>query len=100
MYALPREAVIEHQNLMASALPLAHQPGTGLEPRAYPDPSSLLQLPPDLSELALQLQARPTRGDFLHPVGDGTHQQVTAEARHRFALVEAAPQLAKLTEVE
>ena len=100
MRAAPGEAVIEHQHLVASTLPLAHQPGAGFQLRAYPEPSGLLQLQPDLAELALQLQTWPTRGDFLHPIGDGTHQQLTAEARRGLGSVEMAPQLAKFPEVE
>src|SRR6516165_913288 len=100
MRALPREAVIERQHFIASALPLAHQPGAGLQLRAYPKPPGLLQLRPDPVELTLQLQARPTRGDFLHPVGDGTHQELTAEAQRHLAVIEATPQLAEFAEVE
>src|SRR6516165_8755142 len=47
-----------------------------------------------------KLQTRPTRGDFLHPVGHGTHQQLTAEARRGLGFVELVPQLTKLGEVE
>src|SRR6516162_613149 len=68
--------------------------------RAYADPSGLLQFQRDVAELALQLQTRPTRGGFLHPVGDGTHQQLTAEARRGLGFVELAPQRAKFAEVE
>ena len=32
---------------------------------------------------AYKLNARPTRGDFLDPTGNGTPQQLTAEARRR-----------------
>jgi hypothetical protein len=87
-------------HLEGRTLPLAHQPGAGFQLRAYPEPSGLLQLQPDLAELALQLQTWPTRGDFLHPMGDGTHQQLTAEARRGLGSVEMAPQLAKFPEVE
>src|SRR6516162_4424523 len=80
--------------------PATRDAGAGFQLRAYPEPSGLLQLQPDLAELALQLQTRPTRGDFLHLVGDGTHQQLTAETRHDLGFVEAAPQLAKFAEVE
>ena len=100
MRALPRETIIEDQHIVASTPPLAHQSGAGFHLRGYPEPSGLLQLQRDLAELALQLQTRPTRGDFLHPVGDGTHQQLTAEARRGLSFVEMAPQLAKFAEVE
>jgi len=98
--ALPAEAVIEHQHLVASTPPLTHQTRAGFHLRAYPEPSGLLQLQRDLAELALQLHAGPTRGDFLHPAGDGAHQQLTAETRCGLGFVEPAPQLAKFAEVE
>ena len=80
--------------------PATRDAGAGFQLWAYPEPSGLLQLQPDLAELARQLQTRPTRGDFLHPIGDGTHQQLTAETRHGLGFVEAAPQRAKFAEVE
>jgi len=52
---LPGEAVILDQHLIGSALPLAHQPVSGLQLKAYRGPSGLLQLYCDLTELALQL---------------------------------------------
>jgi hypothetical protein len=61
MRGLPREAVIEDQHLMASALPFSQQPGPGLQLRAgaHRDPPGLLQLQGDLVELALQLRSQP-----------------------------------------
>ena len=73
--------VIEHQHLLASTLPLAHQRCAGLQLRADPEPFGLLQPQPDLTEVAVHLNAQPTRGDFLGPTVDRTHQQLTAEAR-------------------
>ena len=73
--------VIEHQHLLASTLPLAHQRCAGLQLRADPEPFGLLQPQPDLAEVTLHLNAQPTRGDFLDPTVDRTHQQLRAEAR-------------------
>jgi hypothetical protein len=98
--ALPIETIIERQHLVVSTTPLAQQPGAGFELRAYPEPSGLLQLQPDLAELSLQLKTRPTRGNFLHPVGNGAHQQLTAQAWRGRGFVKLAPQLAKFAEIE
>ena len=100
MRALPRETIIEHQHLVISTPPLAQQPGAGFELRACPEASGLLQFQPDLAKMALQLQTRPTRGNLLHPVGNGTHQQLTAETRRGVGFVELAPQLAEFAEIE
>src|SRR6516165_10598904 len=87
---------------MQHSLPQASLPSAikVLRVRTYPEPSGLLQFQRDLAELALQLQTRPTRGDFLHPVGDGTHQQLTAEARRGLRFLEMAPQLSEFAEIE
>jgi hypothetical protein len=79
--ASPGETVIEHQHLLASTLPLAHQRCAGLQLRADPEPLGLLQPQPDLAVVALHLNVQPIRGDFLDPTVDRTHQQLTAEAR-------------------
>ena len=100
MRALPRETIIEHQHLVISTPLLAQQPRAGFELREYAEPSGLLQFQPDLTELALQLQAWPTRGNFLQPVGDSTHQELTAEARRGLSFVKLAPQHAKFAEIE
>ena len=63
---------------------LAHQRSAGLQLRANPEPFGLLQLQPDLAELALHLNAQPTRGDFPDQTVDRTHQQLTAEGAAEF----------------
>ena len=102
MGALPREAVIEHQHLIGSALPFANQPGSGLRlgTNAPPGPSPFLELLCNLAELALTLRDGARRKDFLHPVCDGSQWQLAAEVRRCIAVVESAPLLAKLTEIE
>src|SRR5213080_2955695 len=57
--ALPGETVIEDHDLVSSPLPLAHQPGSGLQLRAeaYPGLSVFLQVLCDLAQLALRLRA-------------------------------------------
>jgi hypothetical protein len=51
-------------------------------------------------QLALQLWAQPARCQFLDPVADRAHQQLTAEPWRRRRLVELAPHLAKLANTE
>jgi hypothetical protein len=53
---------------------IPHQPGSGLQLGARrrvgcPDPVELLC---HLAELALPRRAEPAKGDFLHPVCDGS----------------------------
>src|SRR5947207_1737173 len=79
--ALPGEAVIEHLHVIASTLPFAHQPGSGLQlrTRAYRGRSGFLELLGNPEELALRLWAEAASGEFLHPVCDSSHQQLAAE---------------------
>ena len=81
MRALPGEAVIEDHDFVGPPLPLAHQPGAGLQPRAEPfrRRSGLLQLLCDLAQLALRLRAQTAQSNLLHPVGDRSDQQLAAE---------------------
>ena len=51
-------------------------------------------------QLALQLRAEPARCQFLYPVGDSAHQQLTAALWRRRRLEELAPHLAELADVE
>src|SRR5262249_53481846 len=85
-----------------STLPFANQPGSGLRlgARAYPCRSALFELLGQLAELALPLRAQPAESEFLHPVRDGTHEQLTAEMRRRRGFVENAPLPTKLAEIE
>src|SRR6266446_3155091 len=79
--ALPREAVIEDYDLVGSTLPLAHQPGAGLQLRAEADRgrSGLLHLLCDLAQLALRLRAETTQRNLLYAIGDRSDQQLAAE---------------------
>ena len=76
--ALPREPVIEYQHVIGSPLPFANQPGSGLQlaTRAYQRRSALFEL---LGKLPLWAQT--AESQFLHPVCDGSQQQLTAEVR-------------------
>src|SRR5215472_13501854 len=100
--ALPREPVIEYQHVIGSPLPFANQPGSGLQlgTRAYPRRSALFELLGKLAELALPLWAQTAESQFLHPVCDGSQQQLSAEARRWLGFVESAPLLTKLAEIE
>src|SRR5262249_7831842 len=100
--ALPREAVIAHQHLIGSPLPFAKQPGSGLQLGAstYPHRSAFFELLGKLAELALSLWAQTAESHLLHPVCDGSQQQLTAEARRWLGFVESAPVLTKLAEIE
>src|SRR5947209_841377 len=102
MCALPREAVIEHEHLIGSALPLPNQPGSRFqsETRTPPDLSGLVEFLCNLPQLALALRAEPAKSDFLHPVCDGAQQQLAAEMRGCFGFVESAPLLPQLAERE
>jgi hypothetical protein len=60
----------------------------------------LLELLCNLAELALPRQAQPAKGDFLRPVCDSSHQQLTAEVRRCLGFVESAPLLTNSAEVE
>src|SRR5947209_2439816 len=102
MRALPRETVIKHQDLIGSALPLPNQPGPRFqfETSTRPDLSGLGEVLCNLPQLALPLRAEPAESDFLHPVGDGSQQQLAAEMRGCVAVVEGPPLLTKLGERE
>src|SRR6516225_318840 len=79
--ALPREAVIEYQNLVGSALPLADQPGSRLQlgASARPRRARLPELLCDLPQPALQLGAQTAQSEFLQAICNSTHQQLAAE---------------------
>src|SRR5437868_5989211 len=59
MRALPGEAVVKHQRVIASTLPFPHQPSSGLQLRtgAYRGCSGFLELLCNPEELALRLRA-------------------------------------------
>src|SRR5437763_700662 len=83
--ALPGEAVIEHQHVIGSTLPFTDQPGSGLQfgvTRSVSCPG-LLELLCHLAKLA-----QPANGDFLHPVCDGSQQQLAAEVSGRLSFIE------------
>src|SRR5690242_7879197 len=98
MRALPREAVIEHKHLIGSALPLPKEAGSRFqfEASTAPDLAGFFELLCELTELALLLRAEPAKSDLLHPVGDGSQQQLAAEMRGCVGFVESAPLLAQL----
>src|SRR5438445_3566587 len=100
--ALPGEAVIEDHDFVCSTLPFSHQPRSGLQLRAqaYPGRSAFLQLHCDLAQLALRLRAQTAQSNFLHSVCDRAAQQFAAQMRRSTRLVETAPLLAKLADVE
>src|SRR5689334_20417752 len=102
MRALPREALIEHEQLIGSALPLPNEPGSRFqfEARTAPDLSGFFELLCELTELALPLRAEPAKGDFLQAVCDGAQQQLAAEMRGCVGFVESAPLLTKLSRRE
>ena len=102
MRALPGEAVIEHQHLIAATLPFPHQPGSGLQLRssAYRGCSGFLELLCNPAELALRLRAEAAPSEFLHPICDSSHQQLAAEVSGRLSLVETAPLLTQFADVE
>src|SRR5467141_1425633 len=100
--ALPGEAVIEDHDFVGPPLPLAQQPGSGLQLRAemFRRLSSLLDLNCNLTQLALRLRAETAQSNFLHSVCDRSDQQLAAEMWGSIGLVETAPLLAKLVDVE
>src|SRR5882724_7094824 len=100
--ALPGEAVIEDHDLVGSPPPFADQPSSGFQLRAqaYCGLTTFLQLLCDLAQLALLLRAQTAQSNFLHPVGDRSDQQLAAEMQRSIRLVETAPLLAKLADVE
>src|SRR5438105_14233918 len=102
MRALPREAVIEHEHLIGSALPLPNQPGSRFQfgPSTPPDLSGFVELICNMAELALALRAEPAERDFLQAVCDGAQQQLAAEMRGCLGFVESAPLLPQLAELE
>src|SRR5262249_11822815 len=79
--ALPREAVVEHQNLVGSALPLADQPGSGLQlgSSAHSRRTGFPELLCDLPQPALRLRAEAAQGESLQAVRDSSHQKLTAK---------------------
>ena len=99
---MPREAVIEHQHLIGSALPFPNQPGsrTQFGTRTYPPLSALLEVLRKFAELALPFRAKAAESNFLHPVCDSSYQQLAAEMRGCISFVERAPALTKLAEIE
>src|SRR5712672_3565133 len=96
--ALPREAVIEHQYIIASTLPFSNQPSSRLQlgTRTYPHLLAPVALLSKLTELTLPLRAEAAESDRLHPVCDSSQQQFAAEVRRRLRFVENAPLLPKL----
>ena len=102
MSALPGETVIEHEHLIGSALPLPNEPGSRFqfEARTAPDLSGFFELLCELTELPLPLRAEPAESDFLHPVGDGSQQQLAAEMRGGLGFVKSAPLLPQLAELK
>src|SRR5205807_3138097 len=102
LHALPGEAVIADHDLVGSPLPLAYQPCSGVQLRAetFCRRSSLLQLHCDLAQLALRLRAQTAQSNFLHSVCDCSDQQLAAEMGGSIGLIETAPLLAKLADVE
>src|SRR5689334_23938546 len=102
MRALPREAVIEHKHLIGSALPLPKEAGSRFqfEASTAPDLSGFFELLCELTELALMLRADPAKSDFLHPVRDGSQQQLAAEMRGCVPFVDSPPLLTKLGELQ
>ena len=96
MRALPGEAVIEDHDFVGSTLPLAYQPGSGLQLRAetFRSRSSLVQLLCDLAQLALRLRTETAQSNFLHSVCDCSDQQLGAEMGGGIGLIETAPFLA------
>ena len=87
---------------MRSAPPFPHQPGSGLQlrARAYRGGSGFLELPCNPQQLALRLWAEGAASHFLHPVGDGSHQQRAAEVRGRRSFVQTAPLPTQFADVE
>src|SRR5437868_15456934 len=102
MRALPREALIEPEHLIGSALPRPSEPGSRFqfEARTAPDLSGFFDLMCELAELALPRRAEPAKGDFLQAVCDGAQQQLAAEMRGCLGFVESAPLLPQLAELE
>src|SRR5437764_9157883 len=85
---------------MTSTPPFPKQPGSRFqfETNTAPDLSGFFELLCELTELAVVLRAEPAKSDFLHPVGDGSQQQLAAEMRGCLGFVESAPLLTKLAE--
>src|SRR6267143_4242263 len=90
LHALPGEPVVEDHDLVSSPLPLAHQPGSGLQLRAevFRSLSSLLQLLCNLAQLALRLRAQTAQSNLLDPVCDRSDQQLAAEMWGSIGFVE------------
>ena len=65
-----------------------------------PDLCGLVELLRKLAKLALTLRAEAAESGFLHPVCDGSYQQLAAEMRGCIGFVESAPLLTKLAEIE
>jgi hypothetical protein len=97
----PGEAILEHQNLIGSTLPLAHQPRSSFHLRAEADCGAPgFQLECDLAELALRLRPEGAQGKFLHPVCDRSHQQIAGEVWGRIPFIETAPLLTQLADIK
>jgi hypothetical protein len=66
----------------------------------YPGRSAFLELLCNPAQLALRLRAEATPSEFLHPICDGSNQQLAAEASGRLGLVETAPLPTQFADVE
>src|ERR1700726_5332385 len=99
---MPREAVIEHQYIIGSTLPVPTQPSSRLQlgTRTYPPLLAPVELLSKLTELTLPLRTEAAESDLLHPACDSSQQQFAAEVRLRLRFVENAPLLPKLAEAE
>ena len=102
MRPLPREAVIEHKHLVGSALPLPNEPSSRFQfdTSTALDLSGFFELLCELTQLALVLRAEPAESNFLHPVCDGSQQQLATEMGGCVGFVESAPLLPQLPELE
>jgi hypothetical protein len=60
----------------------------------------LLELLCNPKQLVPPRRAQPAKGDFLHPVCDGSQQQLAAEVGGRGSFVETTPLLAQFANVE
>src|SRR5438270_3487747 len=87
---------------MTSTTPFPKQPGSRFqfETSTALDLSGFFELLCELTELALVLRAEPAKNDFLHPVGDGSQQQLAAEMGGCLRFVESAPLLPQLAELK
>src|SRR5207237_4744950 len=90
------------QYIIGSTLPFSNQPSSRLQlgTRRSPHGLAAVALRSKLTELTLPLRAQAAESDLLHPVCDSSQQQFAAEVRRRRRLVENAPLLPKLPEIE